>query len=79
MSISVSPSQPPSVGFLPAFPPVELNAEQLRFRMHFSTEFRTTEELTPGHDFVGQERARAALDLGLGIIEPEFVTVFDGQ
>jgi predicted ATP-dependent protease len=67
MSISISPTQPPHVGFLPAVPPVELNAEHLRFRVHFSTDFHTTEELAPGHDFIGQERARAALDLGLGI------------
>jgi ATP-dependent Lon protease len=29
--------------------------------------FRSTAELEPGQDFVGQERARAALELGLGI------------
>jgi ATP-dependent Lon protease len=52
----------------PAPPPTELNAQELRFRVHLTTDFRTTEELSsPGHDFVGQERARAALELGLGI------------
>ena len=52
----------------PAAPSVELSAEQLRFRATLSTDFRSTAELDlPGHDFVGQERARAALDLGLGI------------
>ncbi|MCS6925838.1 MAG: AAA family ATPase [Candidatus Binatia bacterium] len=51
----------------PAAPPVELTAEQLRFQVTAVPEFRTTAELEPGHDFVGQERARMALELGLGI------------
>jgi len=67
MSLSVSPAQPRDREVLPARPPVEPSAEHLPLRVHFSPAFRTTEDLTPGHDFVGQERARAALELGLGI------------
>jgi lon-related putative ATP-dependent protease len=51
----------------PAAAPVELSAEDLRFRISLGIDFQTTAELTPGHDFIGQERARAALELGLGI------------
>jgi ATP-dependent Lon protease len=56
----------------PAVPPVELSAEQLRFHVTLPTDFRTTEELEPHHDFTGQERARAALDLGLGVASSGF-------
>lgn len=52
--------------------PVELTAEQLRFHTALSGDFQTTAELTPGHDFIGQERARAALELGLGISSSGF-------
>jgi ATP-dependent Lon protease len=72
MTTSAPDSQLPGTGVQPAAPPVELRAEQLRFRVHFSPAFRTTEELTPVHDFTGQERARAALDLGLGITSSGF-------
>ncbi len=63
------PSRPEEQsGIQPAAPPVELTAEQLRFSVTLPVQFRTTEELTPGHGhFIGQERARAALELGLGI------------
>jgi len=63
----------------PAGPPVELSAEQLRFRASFTADFRTTEELgPPGHDFVGQERARAALELGIGITGSGFNILVSG-
>ncbi len=52
----------------PAAPPVELSAEQLRFHASPSVNFHSTAELEPPeHDFIGQERARAALELGIGI------------
>ena len=51
----------------PAPPPTALTAESLRFRVSLGIDFQTTEELTPGADFIGQERARAALEVGLGI------------
>ena len=54
-------------GLQPASLPTELTVEQLRFHVTLPVQFTTTEELTPGHDFVGQERARAALELGVGI------------
>lgn len=54
-------------GLQPASLPTELTVGQLRFHVTLPAQFTTTEELTPGHDFVGQERARAALELGVGI------------
>ncbi len=52
----------------PAPPPTELSAQELRFRVSFPDDFQTTADLQPpGHDFVGQDRAEAALELGLGI------------
>jgi len=52
----------------PAPPPTELSAQELRFRVSFPNDFQTTADLQPpGHDFVGQDRAEAALELGLGI------------
>jgi len=72
MSTENFASQDPR-GILEAAPPaIELTAEQLRFHVNLPSTFRTTEELTPGHDFVGQERARAALELGLGITSSGF-------
>ncbi len=48
--------------------PTELSAEELRFRVSFPDTFQTTADLAPpAHDLVGQERAQAALELGLGI------------
>jgi ATP-dependent Lon protease len=60
-------SQVPAVPLQSAATPVELTAEQLRFQVATVPDFRTTAELEPGHDFIGQERARSALELGLGI------------
>ncbi len=51
----------------PAAAPNELSATALRFQVSLPADFRTTAELTPGRDFIGQERARAALELGLDI------------
>src|SRR5215475_380105 len=51
----------------PASPVAELTAADLRFRVTLDVDFQTTAELEPRHDFVGQERARSALELGLGI------------
>jgi lon-related putative ATP-dependent protease len=56
----------------PAATPIELTAEELRFRVSLGADFQTTAELTPGHDFIGQERARAALELGLGVFSRGF-------
>jgi predicted ATP-dependent protease len=67
-------SSPPQAlsQFQPASLPVELTGEQLRFQVSLPAQFRTTEELTPGQDFIGQERAHAALELGLGITSSGF-------
>lgn len=56
----------------PAPPAVELTAEEVRFRATLDSDFQTTESFSPGHDFIGQERARAALELGLGIGSSRF-------
>lgn len=50
-----------------ANPPRELTAEELRFRVAFDTSVVATDEIIPQEDFAGQERARAALELGLGV------------
>ncbi|HWP58943.1 MAG TPA: AAA family ATPase [Candidatus Acidoferrales bacterium] len=50
-----------------AHPPRELTAEELRFHVAFDASFATTSDVTPQEDFAGQERARAALELGLGV------------
>src|SRR5262245_6374169 len=68
--MSAVPSEfqhPSKVALQPAASATELRAEDLRFQVSLSADFHTTEELTPGRDFVGQERAQAALELGLGI------------
>ena len=57
----------PKTAVAPAVPATELTAEQLRFRVAATVDFRTTAELPTSHEFVGQKRARAALDLGVGI------------
>lgn len=56
----------------PVSPAIELTAEQLRFRVTLPPDFHTTAEIIPGTDFIGQERARAALELGLGIASSGF-------
>lgn len=46
----------------------ELSAEDLRFAVRLDGEFATTEEVAPAQDFAGQERALAAMELGLGVV-----------
>jgi len=72
MSTSNAPAPAEQSKLQTASPPVELTPEQLRFQVSLPTQFRTTADLTPGRDFVGQERARAALELGLGITSSGF-------
>jgi ATP-dependent Lon protease len=45
----------------------ELSAEQLRFRPKLEAKFFSTQELGGMQEFAGQERALAALELGIGI------------
>ena len=45
----------------------ELKADELRFASKIMTPFASTRELSGPKDFVGQERALAALELGLGV------------
>lgn len=45
----------------------ELTAKELRFAVTLDSGFTTTQELTLAQDFAGQERALAALELGLGV------------
>lgn len=52
--------------------PAELKAEALRFEVRLDGEFRTTEELAPAQGFAGQERALAALEIGLGVARGGF-------
>lgn len=47
--------------------PRELSAEELRFSTKIAREFSSTRELTGAKEFFGQERALAALELGLGV------------
>ncbi|MGE0822224.1 MAG: Lon protease family protein [Candidatus Binatia bacterium] len=68
---SLSSQSPPSTPS-PVSPPLELSAEQLRFRVTLPQHFRTTDELTLEADFIGQDRARAALELGVGISSSGF-------
>lgn len=45
----------------------ELAAEELRFNAKLPRDFITTREIGSAREFVGQERALAALELGLGV------------
>jgi hypothetical protein len=47
--------------------PRELSAEELRFTPKIEQHFASTRELAGAKDFVGQERALASLELGLGV------------
>jgi len=47
--------------------PRELSAEELRFSTEITCKFASTGELSGAKDFVGQERALASLELGLGV------------
>jgi hypothetical protein len=47
--------------------PRELSAEDLRFAAKIAGKFASTRELSGAREFVGQERALAALELGLGV------------
>jgi len=47
--------------------PRELSGEELRFPTDIVCKFASTDELTGAKDFVGQERALASLELGLGV------------
>jgi hypothetical protein len=56
----------------PAPLPTELRAADLRFQLPASASFQTTAELSAGNNFIGQEWAEAALELGLGILSRGF-------
>lgn len=71
-AVSSEPQHPSKASLQPAASPTELQAADLRFQVSLSVDFHTTAELAPGHDFVGQERAQAALELGLGIASGGF-------
>jgi predicted ATP-dependent protease len=45
----------------------ELTAEQIRFQPKLNGDFNSTRELSGMHEFAGQERALAALELGVGV------------
>ena len=47
--------------------PRELSAKDLRFATEIAGKFTSTRELSGAREFIGQERALAALELGLGI------------
>ncbi|HTN72687.1 MAG TPA: ATP-binding protein, partial [Methylomirabilota bacterium] len=47
--------------------PRELSAQELRFTTKIDRKFSSTRELLSAKEFVGQERALAALELGLGV------------
>jgi ATP-dependent Lon protease len=72
MSIETNPPQDSQPTLQPAPLTTELTAAQLRFHVTLPDDFRTTAGLVPGNDFIGQERARAALELGLGIASGGF-------
>ena len=61
-STAVSDQTKPS-----ATPARELSAEELRFAAKITRQFASTRELSNAKEFVGQERALAALELGLGV------------
>ena len=48
--------------------PRELSAADLRFTTRIKSEFTSTRELARVKEFAGQERALAALELGLGVV-----------
>jgi len=67
---AVAPSRsekPPRGELEEALAPKELSAEELRFSVSLDGGFKSTAELAQVEDFVGQERAVAALELGLGV------------
>ncbi|NOT53586.1 MAG: AAA family ATPase [Deltaproteobacteria bacterium] len=72
MSTETTAAPPSHTTFVPASPALELTPDQLRFRVSLPPDFHTTADITPGTDFIGQERARAALELGLGITSSGF-------
>jgi len=45
----------------------ELSADELRFVTKLSGRFASTADVASAQEFIGQERALAALELGLGI------------
>jgi hypothetical protein len=50
----------------PTISPRELSVEELRFSTKIDRKFASTRELSGTKEFFGQERALAALELGLG-------------
>ncbi len=72
MSTETTVTAPARAAVVPAPPATELTSDQLRFRVSLPPDFRTTADSTLGTDLIGQERARAALELGLGITSSGF-------
>ncbi|HXG52955.1 MAG TPA: ATP-binding protein [candidate division Zixibacteria bacterium] len=65
--VEAGPDPADSAGLRNAEPPRELTPEQLRFRVKLDESFSTTEDVVSLEDFAGQNRALAALELGLGL------------
>ncbi|MSQ47612.1 MAG: hypothetical protein EXR78_04355 [Deltaproteobacteria bacterium] len=71
--MSTETTAPPAATTLfPAPPASELISAHLRFHVTLPSDFHTTAEIVAGTDFIGQDRARAALELGLGITSSGF-------
>jgi ATP-dependent Lon protease len=62
---SLTPESEPWRG--PCVNPRELSAEELRFTTKIKGDFTSTRELSKAKEFAGQDRALAALELGLGV------------
>ncbi|HWO43003.1 MAG TPA: ATP-binding protein [Candidatus Eisenbacteria bacterium] len=67
MTRSTSTHPETAVELEPASAARELTADELTFHVALDNAFDTTAELTPRENFRGQERALAALELGLGV------------
>ncbi len=72
ISMPADMGRPNGGGLNKPAPPVELAADELRFAVKLDDGFKTTEELKPVPNFAGQERALAALELGLGVARGGF-------
>jgi ATP-dependent Lon protease len=72
VSAAVEPGRANGAGLKKPQAPAELGADELKFAVKLDAGFATTEELKPMPNFAGQERALAALELGLGVVQGGF-------
>jgi len=68
----------PQANVVAATKPLELSADELKFWVNLPEGFRSTADIEAPEQFIGQERLREALNLGLSMDGPDYNVLLSG-